>query len=68
MGLTTTFRKMGYRGGDNRTHEFLESFLVIAYFRIPGFREVLLDQITKKSYDKIEEWRGVDVDLNKDDV
>lgn len=64
--LITTLKKMNYRGGDHRTHKFIETFLVLAYFRIVGFRERLLECLKKKSFGSIKEWRAVEGDLEVD--
>ena len=58
--------KMNIKGADYRVYNFIESFCVRAYFRIPGFRERLLASIKKKMWTDLEEWRGVEMNLENE--
>jgi len=56
---------MNYRGGHKNVHKFIGSFLAMAYFRIVGFKEKLLECLKQKSFDGIPEWRNAEGDLDK---
>ena len=70
IALIMILKKMNYRGGDDRTHEFIETFLAIAYFRIPKFRPCLLECMKTKSFYEIQTFHDVNGSLeeNPDDI
>lgn len=57
---------MNFKGVEQKMQKFIESFLAIAYFRIPDFRAEILECIKSKSYYPIAEWRGITMDLEED--
>ena len=57
---------MDSRGCDSRVYTFIELFLALAYFRIPGFRERLLRCLRRKMWMDIEEWNVLDISLESE--
>jgi hypothetical protein len=45
--------------------EFVESFLAMAYFRVPEFRIALLESLEKTNTLSIPEWRSYKLILNQ---
>jgi len=43
--------------------EYIEQTLTLAYYRVPEFQELFIQSILEKSDDPIEEWRGIDWDI-----
>lgn len=64
--LTCAIAKMNIKGVDQRVQEFTETIMAIAYFRIPEFKDTLLNCLRRKSFYPVEEWRGTAFDLETD--
>ena len=64
--LTCAIAKMNIKGVDQRVQEFTETIMAIAYFRIPEFKDTLLNCLRRKSFYPVEEWRGTAFDLEMD--
>lgn len=44
----------------------MEQFIAIAYFRIPKYRQKLLEIISSKSDQNVHEWRGTEWGLDEE--
>jgi len=64
--LQKVLNKMSQKGLPDKEREFVEHFTAIAYFRIPEFRERLLNCLRKDIKDvQIPEWRGIEWRLDE---
>lgn len=64
--LTCAIAKMNVKGVEPRVQEFTETILALSYFRIPEFKDKLLDCLKRKSFYPVDEWRGTTFDLEVD--
>lgn len=61
--LQLTLIMINFKGADPRVANFFEEFCVMAYFRIPGFRDRVFRCLKRKSFGNVEEWRGISMNL-----
>lgn len=64
--LLMAFKQLHFKGADSRLQAYVETVFVIAYFRVPKFRSVLLECFKSKGITPVEEWRGNFFDLHED--
>lgn len=63
--LKLTLIMINFKGADTRVENFFEEFCVMAYFRIPGFRDRVFNCLKRKSFNNVEEWRGISMNLDE---
>jgi hypothetical protein len=59
-GLGIVLKKLNAKGLPDKERIFVEQFSAVAYFRIPEFRERILQKLVNDDDVKITEWRGTD--------
>lgn len=62
-GLGIVLKKLNAKGLPDKERNFVEQFSAVAYFRIPEFREKILQRLSIEDDVKITEWRGTDWSL-----
>jgi len=66
MTLKKVLEKFNQKGLPTRERDFVEQFTAIAYFRVPEFRNKMLEKISAATKDfTIEEWRGTEWKLGE---
>ena len=56
--------KLNLKGVEIYKRNFLETYLALAYFRIPAYRNLFLEKLLIKSDYDIEEWRASEWDIS----
>lgn len=62
--------KVDSRSADQKVYHFIKLFMAIAYHRIPGFREKVINAIQQKMWADLPEWKRAEIqgDSNKDSI
>ena len=63
--LKFVLKKLNVKGSSDELRRFIETFLAMAYFRIPQFRKKYLECLTQKSFGPITDWRSTELDLEE---
>jgi hypothetical protein len=66
QALQKVLEKLNQKGIPDKEREFVEQFTAIAYFRIPEFRNKLLENLIRKEDPIIDEWRGTEWGLDEE--
>lgn len=58
--LKLSFSRMVFKGLDKDSQDYIDKTLAICWFRVPQFRESVIEILKKKSYYTIDEWKNND--------
>ena len=65
--LEKTLEKLNSKALGQQERKFVETFMAIAYFKIPEYREKFLQCVSNDDDVIIDEWRGIEYLLNDDE-
>lgn len=64
--LKLSFSRMVFKGLDKSSQTYIDKTLAICWFRVPEFREKLIEILKKKSFYTIDEWKNNDIGYDED--